>query len=331
MRRMFSVGTDRILDDAVTTAKILNAAVTVAKLQATLKQVILPMHVFGTWAVDGDGAGGGGGGMAGCALGDLTLTEAAAAFAKVYDKGTTTFANLAASGGLTGWAANYQLTADNGAEQIDDACYFGGIMPFAEVAFELGGALATWNANGGVWEYADDALSWAALTNFYDNTDTNNAATGLRAFQQAGSLMFEPPSDWVEEDVGGQGAYWIRYRITAAEVTQTPIKTKEHEIVTPAVTGGAFLAPFDGTITSITLRDGAGTLHTTADVKFVLMNFTTGLHSGLLTFAQDIRHKVFDITDITTEAGDVLGVVVIQEDGNAEVTNAVLELTITRT
>ncbi len=319
---------------------IADGEITVAKLEATLKQVVLPMHVFGTWAVDGDGAAGGGGGMAGCVLGDISETEAAATLAKVYDKGTGTTVNLSASAFLTGWTADWQLTADAASEEIGDYCAFGATVPFAEIAFELGGALATWGGNGGVWEYwglGGGPADWLLLSNFYDNTDITAPATGLRAFQQAGALMFVPPSDWVEVALGGVTAYWIRYRITATQVTQTPVKTKEHQIITP-VTGGegtasVWAAPFDGTITSIHLHDGTtGTLHTDADVKFFLMDFTTGAHCDLLTFSQDIRHFDFGPSPnyFSFSAGDILGVVVIQEDGNNEVTNAVLELTITR-
>ena len=289
--------------------------------------VVLPMHVAGSWAVDGDGTATNGGGMAGCVLAELTITEATATYARVHDEGTSTFAPLATCSSLTGWAANYQLTADAASEQVDDFCAFGAAIPFAEVAFELGGALATYGGNAGKWQY-HNGTAFADLTNFYDHTDVTAPATGLRPFQQAGSLMLVPPADWAVASVGGQLGYWIRWIVTALQVTQTPVKTKEHEIVTPA--DAAWVAPFAGVITSVTLRDGASTLHTTADVKFVLMNFTTGANSGVQTFAQDIRHKIFNITDIAIAAGDSLGVVVTQEDTAAEVTDAVLELTITR-
>ena len=65
------------------------------------------------------------------------------------------------------------------------------------------------------------------------------------------------------------------------------------------------------------------------DVKFFLMNYTTGACSAVLTFAQDIRSAVFTDVDLAVAAGDVLGVVVTQEDGTNEPSGVILELSIT--
>ncbi|HUT60120.1 MAG TPA: hypothetical protein VNA25_19915, partial [Phycisphaerae bacterium] len=83
-----------------------------------------------------------------------------------------------------------------------------------------------------------------------------------------------------------------------------------------------------GTITNLRASDLATTLHTATDVKFILMNFTTGGHSGELTWAQDLRVCSWSSLSLDVNAGDILGVVVTQEDGTNEITNALLEITI---
>lgn len=276
------------------------------------------MAQFGEWLIDGDGANTNGAGM----VGDVTLTNAAAAFAKAWDQGTTTFANLATDSSLTGWTANFQLTADAANEEVNDAIYFGNSVPFAEIAFDLS-QLATYGADAGLYEYWNGA--WTDLggaVTLWDETDIT-ANDGKRPWQQVGAMAFAPPSDWASTTVDSQAAYWIRWRVTALQVTQEPImNTKEHDIVTPA--DGA-TAPRGCRITKIRATDGAGTLHTTNDIIFILQNFTTGDHSGELTWAQDQQSDSWGSLTIDCSAGDSLGVVVLQEDGAAEATNVILE------
>jgi hypothetical protein len=281
-------------------------------------QVRFSIACGGTWAVDGDGARTNGGGI----VGDVTLTEQAAALCQVYDHGTTTYATLAGSSALTGWTNNYQLTADAANEEVNDAVYFGGAVPFCEMALDIGTA-GVYGGDVFTWEYWD-GNSWEALT-VKDRTDTT-AGDGKRSFQQDGAISFVPPADWASTTVNSQAAYWIRCRVTAAQVTTTPLTNSvEHEIVTPA--DGA-TAPVACVIDGVRLVDQAGTLHTAADVKFVLYNFTQGLSSGELAFAQDKRQDSWTISSgLVCAQGDVLGVLVTQEDGTNEVTNGVLELT----
>ena len=275
--------------------------------------------VFGTWAVDGDGAETNGGGM----VGDVTLTEAAAAYCKVYDHGTTTYANLSASGDLDGWAANYQLTADADSEQVNDAAYFGHTLPFCELAFDLSQG-ATHDDDSFAWEYWNGA-AWVNLPGPIDHT------SGLdeegQAFAQDGALQFVPPSNWATTTVDGQSAYWIRCRVQDTTITQTPIlNSKEHEIVTP--TDGIKVA-YDGQITDIRATDGTtGTIHTNNTVKFLLMNFTTGEHSGELSWVEDQRSDAWSSLTLDVNAGDELGVLVTQEDETDEIINAMLEMII---
>lgn len=313
--------------DALPIAETINAAAMAddaIESEHVAFSMLLKMAAFGTWAIDGDGAETNGGGI----VGDVTLTEAEVDLAKVYDNGTTTYANLADSDDLVGWAAAYQLTADAASEEINDAAYFGKTTPFCEIAFDLAGGasqVATFGGDAFTWEYWDGA-AWSALT-VIDRTDTT-AGDGKRSFQQSGAIHFEPPSDWAKTTVDSENVYWIRCRVTAVQVTQTPITdTKEHQYVSSA---DGFTVPFNCRITGIRTSDGTtGTLHTAADVKFILMNFTSGEHSGELTWAQDKRSDSWSSLELDCNAGDVLGVVVVQEDGTNEIINGVAELTVT--
>ena len=59
------------------------------------------------------------------------------------------------------------------------------------------------------------------------------------------------------------------------------------------------------------------------------MNFTTGAHSGELTWAQDLRSDAWSGLTLAVAAGDELGIVVTQEDGTNEISNALLEMIVT--
>ena len=279
-----------------------------------------PMAVYGAWAIDGDGAETNGAGLVGATP---TLTEQAAALAKIEDGGV--FANLSDSAGEAGYTGAYQLFPDAPVAETDFA-YFGGAIPFPELAFNVSATNATFDAAGVLaWTYWDGA-AWSPLTLAHDGSSASTA-DGTLAFGRDGAIAFIPPSDWASSSVDGQAAFWIRCGIAAgkaANLTQVPLlDAKEHELVTP---NGGFVARQTGTIESIRLVDGATTLHTTADVKFILVNFTTGAHSGELTFTQDLRCQVFTGLSLTVAAGDVLGVVVTQEDTGAEPSGVLLEL-----
>jgi hypothetical protein len=297
---------------------------TLDKLDVAFGKMLWTMPVAGTWAVDGDGARTNGGGSAGSAVADLVLAVAGANFTVCYDAGDAASSLISACVALTGWSNNWQLTADAASEAIGDYVAFGDSVPFCEIAFDLS-ALATWNADGGVWEYWNGAAYVAIPAGtFYDNTDTTAPKTGLRSFQRVGAFTFYPPSDWATSTENGQLGYWIRYRVTATEVTQTPILNGvRHDIVSQTDT---FVAPHKGVISTIRIGDGAATIHSGIDVKFFLMNYTTGARSSLLTFPQDKRRDRWTGETLAVAQNDVLGVVVVQEDETNEVTNAVLEL-----
>jgi len=151
---------------------------------------------------------------------------------------------------------------------------------------------------------------------------------GDRPFQRDGAITFVPPTDWASTTVNTQAAYWIRARCNVTvDITQIPLTdSKEHLVVSP-VDGPTM--PYAATITGIRLIDAAATLHTTADVKFILMDFTKGTNTAALTFAQDKRQDSWGTLTMECDAGDVLGVLVTQEDGTNEVTDATLELKVT--
>ena len=315
------LGTSGLQDNSVATAKIAADAVTGPKIAPAFT---IAMHTPGDMAIDGDSAASNGGGL----VGDVAMSDPGNAYAQVYDHGTTTYAQLSSASSLTGWTNDWQIAADAASEEIDDAAYFGASVPFAEIAFPSYNTAGIYSGDTFTWEYYNGA-SWAALTVAQDNSDAT-AADGKRSFSQAGALHFIPPSDWATTTINGQSAYWIGARVTAAAVTSTPeLDDQNHLIVTPA---DAFSLPADGQVTAVRAVDHAATLHTTADVKFLFMNFTTGDHSGELTWAQDKAVDAWTLgTPLTVTAGDDLGILVTQEDGTNEISNADFELTYTMT
>ena len=284
------------------------------------------MAANGVWGIDVDGAQTNGGGI----VGDVDVTVDS--LCVVYDHGTTTFALLSNSGDLTGWTNPFQLSADAANEEAGtdadgqtdgDAVYVGADVPFPELAVVIGtpGVMAAkvWR-----WEYYN-GTQWNQIptASFFDNTDLTNQ-DGEQSFEQGGAVSFIPPADWTATAILSLTKFWVRARVVAAQITTTPIApTLPPVIVTPLA---GFTCPHGGTITGIRLSDAATTLHTTADVKFILMNFTTGAHSGELTFLQDRRQGDFTGLTLAVNQGDVLGVLNTQEDGTAEPSNVSLEL-----
>jgi hypothetical protein len=283
----------------------------------------LMMPCFGAWAVDGDGVQTNGAGL----VGDATETEQAAALCKVYDAGNTAYLNVSGSSAGDDITADYQLASDT--KNDNDAVYFGGAVPFAYLSINMSATVQTYTDDALVWEYYNGS-TWSTLTLAYDGTDAT-AQDGKRSFGRDGAITFVPPVDWNSVAVDSQTAYWIRARIdTNANVgTVGLMDSVEHYLVTPA---DGIVAPFSISVTGVRLTDSATTLHTTADVKFIIMNFTTGAHSGELTFAQDKRHDSWSLTALSAGGlvvtkGDTLGVIVTQEDGTNEPLDVLLELT----
>lgn len=299
--------------------------------------VNLPLsgYFHGTWVIDGDGAGTNGGGMVGTlARNEIALTEAAAAYCKAYDAANVAFGNLATSGALVGYGSNYQLFSD--AVVDGDAICFGASVPFCEivVSVDAAGTPATYDA-ASVVAWTINGLTGATLTIVHDNTDADDQSGG-RPFQRDGAIDFIPPAAWELSTIGGQSAYWICAAIAtgkAANMTQVPISDAvEHSIVTPV---DGLTVPVDCYITAARAWTEAATVPTATDVKFVIMNFTTGVVSNELTWAQDKGTDSWTgITGtgtgslMTCAAGDVIGILITQEDGTNELSNVHMNFTL---
>lgn len=302
--------------DATTAISAAGAAQTQAN-QAS--EHLIPMAVLGPWAFDGDGARTNGGGMVGTTP---TLTEASNGQAKVENGGV--FGNLSAVN--AGYAATYQLFPDAPVAEADFA-YFGATGKFCEIAFDMA-TVATYDAAGVLtWQYWNGS-AWTTLTIAHDGTSASTDG-GTLAFGRDGAITFVPPAGWAQNSVNGVTLYWIRVGIAAgkaANMTAIPItNAKNHEIVTP---NGGFVVRQAGTLTTLRLCDSAATLHTANDVNFLLFNYTSG--AGLaLVFSQDVRCQRYTGLSLALGSGDVLGVVVTQEDGTNEPSNVMLELGVT--
>jgi len=286
-------------------------------------KVVHAMAVFGAWGVDVDGVNTNGAGLVGT---DATATEAGATYAKVEDDAV--FADLSLSAAEAGYTAAYQLFPDTPVAETDYA-YFGHTLPFCEMGFNYVTPAVYDSTAVTEWFYWDGS-AWSALTIAYDGSEAS-VQDGSEFGERDGAMSFVPPTDWAKTTVDGVHAYWVKAGIAsgkAANMTTVGLlDATEHDIITPT---DGWTAPCAGTITGLRLCDGASTLHTTADVKFILMNYTTGAHSGELTFAQDQRTDSWTIS-LAIADGDKLGVLVTQEDGSAEPSAVLLELEISAT
>ena len=274
-----------------------------------------PMSLFGAWAINGDGARTNGAGLVGD---DVLLVAAGNAYAKVFDASAVAalqFNPLATSSAGAGYTANYQLIPDTSA--AGDIAYLGSAIAFAEIALDMA-TVASWVAGVAVWEYWDGA-AWSALTLALDNTDT-----GAGSFLQDGAISFVPPDDWTATEVDSQSGFWIRFRVTTGLTTSPALNATNHEFVTPE---DSWVAPCDGTVVRIRASTGAATLPAANATKFVLMNFTTGLHTAEREWAVSKRTYSFTLArPLTIVDGDQLGVIVTQEDGTNEHLNVMFEL-----
>ena len=283
--------------------------------------ITMAMAVFGAWAIDGDGAATNGGGL----VGDALVSTFGLSYNVVWDEDQAEYQRVFESSSGAGYSNDLQMFPDTPA--IDDAVYFAMDVPFCEFAIPFT-TPATYSGNSLAWEYWN-GTSWTALTLVHDNT---NAASnsGAQSFQRDGAIHFIPPADWATTTVNDTAAYWIRCRVTAASITTVPISNSAaHKRVSPR---DGWLAPEDLTITAIRAVDATtGTLHAANPIKFILMNFTSGAHTGELTWATGQRADQWTGLSLACAAGDELGVLVTQEDGTDEPVNVMLELTATVT
>jgi len=106
------------------------------------------------------------------------------------------------------------------AEAVGDAFYFGegfatsNTFNAIKITISQGAAGDTL-----VWEYYNGA-SWVTLTPSLDETNLlATAGTGLY-------VKWDTPSDMGHVAVNGQDRYWVRIRVTAANITQQPLATQ---------------------------------------------------------------------------------------------------------
>ena len=253
---------------------------------------------------------------------NVTQTEAAAAFCKVQDG--TAYLNLAVSGGGGGYAANYQLFP--GTEVIGDAAYFGKATPFGAIYMDMSATVGIYNGDAITWEYYN-GTTWDTLTLLWDVTDTT-ANDGKRPFQGDGYILFSAPTDWASTTVDTQAAYWIRARVSAAEITTAPL-TNDVEHKTFAFDAGTKV-PYAGTASRARFEFETASA-TNNDTKLILVNGTSGAASAIKTLAGGkIDIAVTDFA-LTVAKDDVIGFFITAEDGTTEYAGGTCELTVTRT
>jgi hypothetical protein len=91
---------------------------------------------------------------------------------------------------------------------VGNCLYLGALGKFGFLFFNFS---TPGTGNGGVWEYWDGA-AWETLT----------ATDGTSQMTKTGTLKFTSPSDWKDTKVNNVWAFFIRFRITAANYTITP-------------------------------------------------------------------------------------------------------------
>ena len=277
---------------------------------------------------DTDGAGTNGGGITGGAV-DIATNMfndgAGTVFCKVFDQsmdtGSGVWDDLSTSATLDAWAANYQLTPDAASEAANDAFAVGFATKFCELCFDDlatgAGALATWSGASGKWQYSKTGDTWGDLTTIHDNTDSVDQ-TGGQPLVRTGAISFAPPSDWTSNTIDGQDAYWVKYLIENATLTQAALidATAKDEPMVVVPNADAFDAPFKATIGEIRVTDVGVTVHDAA-IQFVVGNFTTGVFTEEFTWTASQYNDTFTpATPLTVAANDKVGVLITDDAGS---------------
>lgn len=245
--------------------------------------------------------------------------EQAAALCKVSDGGV--FANLAASGSEAGYTANYQLFPDT--EVVDDAVYFGYATKFGAMFIDMAATVCVYGADALVWEYFN-GTAWNEFTPF-DETD-QTAQDGKRSFGADGYIILNVGTNWVESTVDSQTAYWIRARVTAAQITTIGLTdSKEHQVTT-LTNGGSILNTYGvisrGLFRFETVSGGNN------DTEMILVNMTTGQSSSVKTITKAIADADVADFNLIVSRGDSIALFCTQEDGTTEFAGGTLELAI---
>lgn len=301
------------------------ASITDAMLASKFAKALgLRMSIPGEMKVGGDYYGGR---IAGCdQVLNLSATALTATSCIAYDKTTDAYAPLALTNTTLGWTTNYMYVRASATAVNDDAVYFGGSVPFAELMLGLASP-ATFSGDAFAVEYWNGA-EWTALA-VRDMTDTT-ANNGKRPYQVTGkTISFVPPSDWAAVAVGGSTKYWIRYRLTdATKVTAAGEGAGYPFVVTPAP---GYVAPLALTVDALTIRNANLDVHSDTDVVFHLWNVTTGAMTAALTFAKNQRSQRFTGLSLAASKGDKLWVFVVSPSTpNTNVlTNVAIDLEVT--
>ena len=248
--------------------------------------------------------------------------EQVAALCKVYDASATTqYYNFAVSGTAAGYTSNYQFFPDT--EAIGDAVYFGYASKFACMYIDMSGTVGVYNDDACVWEYWNGG-AWASFTP-YDETDTT-AQDGQRPFQGDGYVLMKAGADWGTCDVDSQNAYWIRCRVSAAEITTIGITdSKEHEVTT--LTNGGTVVNSYGNISRGLFRFETASASNN-DTKVVLVNITSGNSSSVKTITKAIKDADVADFDLNISRGDSIAFFCTQIDGSTEFAGGTCELAI---
>lgn len=142
------------------------------------------------------------------------------------------------------------------AEQVNDAFYFGdeyGVFSGIRINFSqaaIGNTIA--------WEYYNGS-AWVAIPGIVDGSNGLTAGAGNR------DITFTPPSNWSTVIVNAQDAYWIRLRVTAANITQQPIATQIWTYMPPTALSNMCDAAWNtattaGKFTTTTANEDWGTI-----------------------------------------------------------------------
>lgn len=257
---------------------------------------------------------------------EISKTEAAAAYALTYDDSDAWYKVSSSSSGS--YSNNYQLFPDT--EAVGDAAYFGASTPFGALWFNVSGTNATYSDDSVTWEYYNGS-SWQTLSILYDQTDSDDQ-DGDRPFQEDGYIIFSAPDDWTPylADSGGsneQDGYFVRARISGANVTQIPLLDSKNHYTMSAT--NATKMPYDGTI------DDARISWTTVsgsnnDTKVILCNLTNGKASAVKTITQAEAACRISSIDVDVYEGDYVALFCTQEDGGTEYEGGIGELTVSR-
>jgi len=275
------------------------------------------------WGKDVDNVWTNGGGLVGTVP---VLDNQGMNLAKVcdYNGGAPQYKSLYTSSTMGGggiYTSDFQLFPD--AEEINDYVAFGGLKKFVEIGIDMSATVGVYSNNACVWEYSQGGGAWATLIGVFDNTDAT-AQDGLRPFQRDGALLFPPPADWAEDTLDGQNAFWIRSRVTAANITTAGLTNSvEHDIITGE---DVLVPPASGDITKITLVNANTTRHSANNVKVILYDSSNG-DSRVINWTINKRRHIEDVTDFAVTTSSQLSWFVYSEDGTNEPTDVIALLT----